>query len=201
MDSNALYKISYGLYVLTAKDEKRDNGCIINTVMQITSCEPYHLVVSVCKQNLTHNMIMNTKEFNISTLTTQTPFKVFEHFGFKSGNQEEKFGECSATAPRSKNGIIYLPQYINSYLSAKVFDTMDCGTHTIFLAELTEAENINADPSLTYEYYHEHIKPQPQPKKKGYNCKICNYIYEGDELPPDYICPLCKHGVADFVKL
>ncbi len=201
MDSKALLNVSYGLYVLTAKEDNVDNGCIINTVMQITNCEPFHLIVSVCKQNRTHDMIMKSKEFNVSMLTTSAPFKVFEHFGFQSGKNVNKFAECGAAAPRSSNGIIYIPKHTNSYFSAKVYKEVDCETHTIFVAEITEAEVLSSEPSLTYTYYHDHVKPKPKTKKGGYVCKICNFIYEGDELPANYICPLCKHGVVDFEKI
>lgn len=201
MDSTALFKIGYGLYVLTAREGDYDNGCIINTLMQITSAEPFYVIVTVNKQNKTHDMIMRTKKFNVSMLTTKVPFDVFVHFGFQSGSKINKFTACPVTNKRSPNGLIYLADYANAYVSAEVTSTMDCGSHTIFYAKLTEAVNLCTEESLTYAYYHKNVKPQPQTKKVGYVCKICGYEYAGDTLPADFICPLCKHGAADFEKI
>ncbi len=199
VNKKALNKLSYGLFVLTSNDGDKDNGCIINTVTQVAS-SPLTVTISVSKSNLTHDMIMKTGRFNVSVLTEETPFSVFEHFGMKSGKDMDKFADCESDA-RSANGLRYIPKYANAFLSAEVIDSRDCGTHTLFTATVTEAEVLSDKPSVTYDYYHKHIKPKPAPKqekKKGWVCKICGYVYEGEELPPDFICPLCKHGAEDF---
>lgn len=202
IDNNALFKLSYGLFVLTAKDGDKDNGCIINTVTQLTDI-PKRLTIAVNKQNYTHDMIMKTGAFNVSVLSEDVPFKVFQHFGFQSGREVDKFADGSVIA-RSQNGIVYLPEYTNAFISAQVIETRDYGTHTLFIADIVQAQILSDVPSVTYTYYFEHIKPKPTPvdeDKKGFVCKICGYVYEGDELPPDFICPLCKHGVEDFEPL
>ena len=199
MDNTALFNIGYGLYVLTAHDGDKENGCIINTVMQASSVPSPVGVIAVNKQNYTHNMIMKSKKFNISVLTTETPFEVFKHFGFQSGGTVDKFAGY-ADVKRSKNGIFYLTKYTNAYLSFEVTDAIDFGSHTMFKAGITDAEVIGKTESVTYAYYQKHIKPAPQPAKKtGYRCNICGYVYEGDVLPADFICPICKHGASDFV--
>lgn len=200
MDQKALYHIGYGLYVITAKQGEKNNGCIANTVMQITS-DPTTFVISLNKQNFTHDMIMETKTFNVSVLTTQVPFAVFEQFGFQSGRNTDKFQNVSYTATAA-NGIFYLNQYTNAYLSGKVVNSIDCGTHTMFYAELTDAVTLSQQPSVTYHYYQQHIKPKPQATQtSGWRCNICGYIYAEATLPQDIICPLCKHGAVDFVKI
>lgn len=200
MDNKALFNIGYGLYVLTAREGDKDNGCIVNTVMQVTS-KPVLVVVGINKQNLTHDMILETRKFNISVLTKNTPFKVFEHFGYQSGRMISKFDDYG-TEQRSENGIIYLSEYINSYLSCKVIEAIDFGTHSMFKAEVIDAKRISDDETLTYTYYQKHIKPKPQPTHKtGWRCNICGYVYEGETLPTDYICPICKHGTVDFTKI
>ena len=202
MDNRAMFKLGYGLYVLTAKDGSKDNGCIINTAIQVTTT-PNRISVTVNKQNYTHDMIHKTGEFNLSVLTTEAPFDVFRHFGFQSGKNVDKFDGYEG-AERSDNGICYLTGPANAYLSGKVIQELDLGTHTMFIADVTAAEVLNDVPSVTYTYYQEHIKPKPEAKdekKKGYRCLICGYIYEGDELPADFICPICKHGASDFEKL
>jgi len=197
---NALTKVSYGLYILTARDENRDNGCIINTVCQVAD-SPERIIISVSNNNYTCEMIKSSKMFNISTLTEETPFYVFEHFGFKSGRNFNKF-EKNDNLFRSENGIYVVPKYANSYISGSVTDMIDLGTHTLFIADITASYVFGDEASVTYSYYHKNIKPKPQATdKKGYRCEICGYIYEGDELPEDFICPICKHGVSDFVKL
>ncbi len=203
MDTNAIYKVGYGLYVLSANDGGKDNGCIINTVMQITSNEPFKFIISVNKANLTHDMIKNSGKFNVSILTEETPFSVFETFGFKSGRDADKFSEIDC-AKRAENSLLYLDKYANAYLSFDVIDAVDCDTHTIFVAKLSDAVSLSNGESLTYAYYHKHIKPQPKKSEKkvtGWRCVICGYIYDGEELPPDFICPWCKHGAADFEKI
>ena len=201
MDPAAFFKLSYGLFVLTAREGEKDNGCIINTAQLLTDT-PKRITIAVNKQNLTHDMILRTGVFNVSVLTEKVPFKVFQHFGFQSGRDTDKFAGWEG--PRSANGLCYLPEYTNALLSGRVISTADYGTHTLFVAEVTEARILSEEPSVTYSYYFQHIKPKPQPqaeKKKGFVCKICGYVYEGDTLPEDFVCPLCKHGAADFEPL
>ena len=201
MDPAAFFKLSYGLFVLTAREGEKDNGCIINTAQLLTDT-PKRITIAVNKQNLTHDMILRTGVFNVSVLTEKVPFKVFQHFGFQSGRDTDKFAGWQG--PRSANGLCYLPEYTNALLSGRVISTADYGTHTLFVAEVTEARILSEEPSVTYSYYFQHIKPKPQPqaeKKKGFVCKICGYVYEGDTLPEDFVCPLCKHGAADFEPL
>lgn len=201
VDPTAMFKLSYGLFVLTAKDGEKDNGCIINTVMQVTDVKK-RIAIAVNKANYTHDMIKKTGVFNVSVLTTEAPFKLFKQFGFQSGRDTDKFAEGGAEV-RTANGLRYVPEYANAVISGKVVDAYDYDTHTLFVADVTEAAVLSNVPSVTYQYYFDHIKPQPQPttEKTGYVCKICGYIYEGDTLPEDFICPLCKHGAADFEKL
>ncbi len=202
VDSAALFRLSYGLFVLTAKNGEKDNGCIINTAMQITS-QPQQILIAVNKQNYTHDMIKKTGVFNLSVLSTSVPFRLFQHFGFQSGRTADKFAEFRHTE-RSENGLLYLNKYANALLSGKVVSSIDAGSHTMFLAEVTQAKILSEEPSVTYEYYFTHIKPAPavaSARKKGYVCKICGYVYEGDSLPQDFVCPLCKHGTEDFEPL
>ncbi len=200
IENNTMFKISYGLFVLTAKTGDKDNGCIVNTVEQVTS-QPLRILVTVNKDNYTHDIIKATGEFNVSVLTESAPFSVFERFGFQSGRDADKFSGFTK-AQRSENGILYLTEYSNAFISCKVLEEVDCTTHTIFIAEVTEAKVLSGKRSVTYQYYHDNIKPKPEKKEKsGYVCKICGYVYEGDVLPEDFICPLCKHGAADFEKL
>lgn len=202
VDRSAMFKLSYGLFVLTAKDGAKDNGCIINTAVQITD-NPQRISIAVNKANFTHDMIIKTGVFNLSVLTTDTPFNVFKHFGFQSGKDVDKFAGCE-TEDRTENGLRYVKKFSNAVISGKVIETRDCGTHTLFIADVTEASVLSDIPSVTYQYYFDHIKPKPQTDntaKKGYVCKICGYVYEGDELPEDFICPLCKHGAEDFEKI
>lgn len=196
IDNSAFFKLSYGLFVLSANENGKDNGCIINTVMQVTDT-PKKIIFTVNKQTHTHDMILNTKLANVSILSVKAPFSVFENFGFKSGKDTNKFDSIDYSA-RTENGILYLNKYTNAVLCAKVTETRDLGTHTEFLADITEATVLNDDASMTYQYYFDNVKPKPQPKKKGYVCKICGYVYEGDTLPDDFICPWCKHGASDF---
>ncbi|MBO5279361.1 MAG: flavin reductase [Lachnospiraceae bacterium] len=200
MDNKAMFKLSYGLFVLTAKEGTKDNGCIINTAIQITT-SPNRVIIAVNKANYTHDMIMNTGEFNVSVLSEEVPFAVFERFGFQSGRTADKFAGFEKTA-RSSNGILYLTEYANAVISAKVVKTEDWGSHTVFVAEVTDAQVLSSVPSVTYQYYFDNIKPKPQEeKKKGFVCKICGYVYEGDTLPADFVCPVCKHGAEDFEPL
>lgn len=196
-ETNAMFKINYGLYLLSAKDENKDNACIINAVNQITD-NPKRIAIAVNKQNLTHEMVLNTGNFSISVLTEETPFSIFSKFGYHSGKDVEKFADINDIA-RCKNGTAYLPEYSNAIICAKVIDTQDYGTHTLFVGEVESAEVLSDSPSLTYSYYLENIRMKTvAPKKKGFICKICGYVYEGETLPTDYICPVCKHGAIDF---
>ena len=201
IDKTAMFKFSYGLFVLTAKDGEKDNGCIINTAIQVTD-SPKRVAVTVNKSNHTHDMIHKTGIFNLSVLSTDAGFPVFERFGFSSGRDTDKFAGFDVT--RSSNGIAYIPDGTCAVISGKVISETDCGTHTTFVAEVTEACVLSPVPAMTYTYYFEHVKPKPTPadgKKNGYVCKICGYVYEGEILPPDFVCPLCKHGAEDFEKL
>ncbi len=199
MDTNVLFKISYGLYVLTAKDEK-DNGCIINTVMQVTST-PLQIAIAVNKRNYTNEMIQKTRKFNLSILSEKADFSIYEHFGYKSGRNIDKFATFYETK-RSPNGLFYITKGTNAYMSAYVQHEMDLGTHSLFIGQLVASESLSDDKSATYDYYQNNVKPKPENiAKTGWRCKICGYIYEGEELPDDYICPICKHGAIDFEKL
>ena len=198
MDNNALFKLSYGLFVLTARQEGKDNGCIINTAMQITDT-PKQIQVVVNKENLTHDMILATGQFNVSVLSQEAVFWIFQHYGFQSGKDVDKFANIPEA--RTANGLRYVEGCTNAVISGKVVSTVDCGTHTMFIAEVTEAKTLSEVPSMTYQYYFDHVKPKPEPaKKSSWVCKICNYVYEGEELPADFVCPWCKHGPEDFIK-
>lgn len=200
IEPNAMFKLSYGLFVLTAKDD-RDGGCIINAVNQITD-SPKRISIAVNKANATHDMIARAGAFNLSVLTTETQFPLIQRFGFQSSRDADKFADYDFTA-RSENGLIYVTESSNAFISAKVVQALDYGTHTVFIADVTEAKVLSNAPSLTYAYYFEHVKPKPAAlsEQKGWVCKICGYIYEGDDLPADFICPLCKHGAEDFERL
>ncbi len=200
MDNKVLFNIGYGLYVLTANEGEKDNGCIINTVMQVTS-DPLQIAIAVNKKNYTNEMIQRTKKFNVSILSESAKFELFEHFGFHSGRDTDKFADFFDTK-RSPNGVLYITQNTNSYMSAYVKQEIDLGTHTLFIAQLVAAEVLSDEPTVTYTYYQNNIKPKPQnTNKKGWRCKICGYIYEGENLPADFICPWCKHGAIDFEKI
>ncbi len=195
-DLTALFKIGYGLYVITSNDGKRDNGLIVNTVTQVTNT-PNRIAVTINKDNYSHHVIKQTGFMNINCLTVDAPFKVFEVFGFQSGRNVDKFADCEPL--RTDNGLVFLPRYINSVMSLKVEQYVDLDTHGMFICSVTEARVLSDRETMTYSYYHEHVKPKPETAgKKGYVCKICGYVYEGDPLPEDFICPLCKHGAADF---
>ena len=195
-DLTALFNIGYGLYVITSNDGKKDNGLIVNTVTQVTNT-PNRIAVTINKENYSHHVIKQTGKMNINCLSTDAPFKVFEVFGFQSGRNVDKFADC--TPLRSDNGLVFLPRYINSFMSLKVEQYVDLDTHGMFICSITEARVLSDRETMTYSYYHANVKPKPQTEnKKGYVCKICGYVYEGDELPADFICPLCKHGASDF---
>ncbi len=199
IDLSALFKIGYGLYVVTCHDGEKDNGMILNTAIQVTNT-PARLSVTINKANYSHDVIKKTGKMNVNCLTVEAPFKVFEVFGFQSGRDVNKFADC--TPLRSENGLIYLPKYINAYLSLSVEQYIDLDTHGMFICTLDEASVISDVESMTYAYYHSHVKPKPQAKKKaGFVCKICGYVYEGETLPDDFICPLCLHPASDFEPL
>ena len=195
-DMTALYKLGYGLYVVTSNDGKKDNGLIVNTVSQVAD-NPNKIAVTINKANYSHHVIKQTGVMNVNCLTVDAPFHVFEVFGFQSGRNVDKFADC--TPLRSENGLVFLPRYINAFLSLKVEQYVDLESHGMFICSVTEARTISDRESMTYAYYHANVKPKPQTEgKKGYVCTICGYVYEGDPLPEDFICPLCKHGVQDF---
>ena len=198
-DLNALFNIGYGLYVITSNDGKKDNGLIVNTVTQVTNT-PNRIAVTINKENYSHHIIKQTGIMNINCLSTDAPFAVFEKFGFQSGRNTDKFADCEPL--RSDNGLIFLPRHINSFMSLKVEQYVDLDTHGMFICSITEARVINNNETMTYTYYQDHVKPRPDTEgKKGYICKICGYVYEGDKLPEDFVCPLCKHGAADFEEI
>ena len=195
-DLNALFNIGYGLYVVTSNDGKKDNGLIVNTVSQVTNT-PNKIAVTINKENYSHHIINQTGIMNVNCLSVDAPFSVFETFGFQSGRNVNKFENC--TPNRSDNGLVFLPRYINSFMSLKVEQYVDLDTHGMFICSVTEARVINNLETMTYTYYQNNVKPKPETEgKKGYVCKICGYVYEGENLPEDYICPLCKHGASDF---
>ncbi|MDD6032848.1 MAG: flavin reductase [Oscillospiraceae bacterium] len=192
----ALFNIGYGLYVVTSNDGKKDNGLIVNTVSQVTNT-PNRIAVTINKQNYSHHVIKRTGIMNVNCLSVEAPFAVFETFGFQSGRNVDKFAGCSPL--RSDNGLIFLPKYINSFMSLKVEQYVDLDTHGMFICSVTEARVLSDRETMTYTYYQNNVKPKPVTDgKKGFVCKICGYVYEGDELPDDFVCPLCKHGAADF---
>lgn len=196
LDPTALFKIGYGLYVVSCNDGAKDTGCIVNTVTQVTA-SPNRIAVTVNKQNYTHHVIKKTGKLNINCLSEDAPFSVFENFGFKSGRTENKFDGVPFT--RSANGLAVLSQHINAYISLSVESYADLGTHGMFICSVTGAEKVNDNESMTYAYYHASVKPKPKTQgKKGFVCRICGYIYEGESLPADFVCPICKHGAEDF---
>ena len=195
-DLTALFNIGYGLYVVTSNDGKKDNGLIVNTVTQVTNT-PNRIAVTINKENYSHHVIKQTGKMNVNCLSTDAPFSVFENFGFKSGRTANKFADI--TPLYSDNGLAFLPRYINSFMSLKVENYVDLDTHGMFICSITEARVLSDRETMTYTYYQQNVKPKPETEgKKGYVCKICGYVYEGEPLPEDFICPLCKHGAADF---
>lgn len=201
VEQNAMFSLSYGLFVLTARDGAKDNGCIINTVTQLTDT-PKRISIAVNKANYTHDMIKKTGVFNVSVLSNDAPFAIFQHYGFQSGRDVDKFAGVQGMA-RATNGVYYLPYCTNAFISARVTQTIEFETHTLFIADVTEARQLSDVPSMTYAYYFANVKPKPSKLKEqhGWVCKICGYVYEGEELPADFICPLCKHGAEDFEKV
>ena len=198
MNPNAMFNISYGLFVLTSEADGKKNGCIINTAMQVTVA-PNRIAVTVNKSNFTHDIIMKSGKFNISVLDITADFNIFKHFGFRSGKDADKIG----TYPNisySENGLPYLNKNANAFISANVAEIIDLITHTMFIADVTDAEVLSSMQSMTYSYYHANVKPKPQEKSEesGFRCKICGYVYKGENLPADYVCPICKHPAEDF---
>ncbi len=203
MDKKAMYKLSYGLFVLTSAADGRDSGCIINTAQQVTS-EPNRISIAVNKSNFTHDLVKKSGKFNISIISEAAEFELFKHFGFQSGREVDKFAGY-ADCKRSANGLYYVTAGINSYISATVEQEVDLGSHTLFIASVDDMEVLADTPSATYAYYQSSIKPQPakdvQTGKTVWRCTVCGYVYEGEELPADFICPLCKHPASDFEKV
>lgn len=198
MDKKSMYKLTYGLFILTSRDAGRDNGCVVNTVTQVTT-EPNRITVAVNKKNYTHDMIVKTGTFNVSILSEKSKFETYKHWGFQSGRDVDKTE--GITFSRSENGLIYIAEETNAFLSAKVVSMTDLGTHTLFLADVTDGAVLSEEESVTYSYYQKNIKTAPAAAavKKGFVCTVCGYIYEGDTLPEDFICPWCKHPASDFI--
>ena len=197
-DMSALFRIGYGLYVVTSNDGKKDNGLIVNAVSQVTD-SPNRVAVTINKANYSHHVIKQTGVMNVNCLSVDAPFKVFETFGFQSGRTADKFAGFEEELPRSDNGLVFLPRFINAFMSLKVENYIDLGSHGMFICSVEEARVMSERETMTYTYYQNNVKPKPQTEgKKGFVCKVCGYIYEGDTLPDDFICPLCKHGAADF---
>ena len=205
LDKKAMYKLGYGLFVLTAKDGEKDNGCIINTAIQAAST-PNQISICVNKDNFTHDMVMKTGEFTVSVISQKASFDLFKHFGMQSGREVNKFADFDK-CKRGTNGIYYITEGTNAFISVKVDKTQDLGSHTMFIGEITDMEVLDEAASATYEYYHNNIKPKPQAvgkTEKGetiWRCTICGYEYVGEELPENFICPLCKHPAEDFEKI
>ena len=195
-DMTALFRIGYGLYVVTSNDGRKDNGLIVNTVTQLTD-NPYRVAVNINKANYSHHVIRQTGVLNVNCLSIDAPFSVFQQFGFQSGRTVDKF--AGQKINRSGNGLVFLDKYINAFMSLKVEQYVDLDTHGMFICSVTEARVMSDQDTMTYTYYQQNVKPKPETEgKKGFVCKVCGYIYEGDELPDDIVCPLCKHGAADF---
>ncbi len=209
MNENTMYKLSYGLFVLTARDGEKDNGCIINTAGQVTST-PNRISIAVNKGNFTTDMILKTNQFNLSILSEEAEFELVKRFGFQSGRDANKFAGYTHME-RSENGVYYVKEGTNGFISGNVIQTIDVGTHMLFIADVMDMEILSDCPSATYAYYHANIKPKPENKKTEnredsekktvWRCKICGYEYVGEELPKDYICPICKHPASDFEKV
>lgn len=199
IENSALFKISYGLFVVTSNDGTRDNGLIVNTVSQITD-SPIRVAVAINKKNYSHDTIKETGKMNVCCLSADAPFSVFETFGFKSGRDTNKFD--GITPVRSENNLAVLPEFINGFISLEVESYIDMGSHGMFICTVSEAKSISDKESMTYTYYQKNVKPKPEAtKSKGYVCKICGYVFEGDSLPEDFVCPWCKHGASDFEKI
>lgn len=203
MNKKAMYKLSYGLFVLTSRLEGRDSGCIINTAGQVTS-EPNRISIAVNKANFTHDLVKAGGCFNISILSEDAGFDLFRRFGFQSGRTADKFADFDGLK-RSSNGLYYITAGTNAYISAEVEQSIDLGSHTLFIASVKDMEVLSDVPSATYDYYQSSIKPKPEAPAAGgkpqWRCTVCGYVYEGEELPADFVCPLCKHPASDFEKI
>jgi flavin reductase (DIM6/NTAB) family NADH-FMN oxidoreductase RutF/rubredoxin len=203
IDATSLFNISYGLFILHTQDSNgKDNACVVNSFIQCAD-KPQRVMLSVNKLNYSHDLVAKTGVFNISILTEETPFSTIKRFGFASGRNGDKMAGFENELARSANGLYYIKSTANSFISCRVLQSIDCGSHTLFVCEVTEAKNLCKKPSLTYAYYFANIKPKPivQEKKIGWRCKICGYFYEGKDLPKDFVCPICKHGAEDFEKV
>lgn len=203
MNKKTMYQLTYGLFVLTSCRDGKDSGCIINTAGQVTS-QPNRITIAVNKDNFTHDLVKASGHFNISILSEEAPFETFRHFGFQSGRAVDKFKDFTA-CKRSENGLYYITEGTNGYISAAVEQTLDLGSHTLFIARVDDMEVLSNTPSATYGYYQSNIKPKPEkPKTNGktvWRCTVCGHIYEGDELPAGFTCPVCKHPASDFEKV
>lgn len=197
MNNEVMHKISYGLFVLTAREGEKHNGCIINTLQQVTTA-PNRVSIAVSKENYTHDMILRTGEFNASIISEKAEFDMFKHFGFQSGRDVDKFADYPMGV--ADNGVAYVMNGVNGYVSGKVISTVDLGSHTMFVADVVGGEVLCDDPSATYNFYHKNIKAAPAEEAKGWVCKICGYVHEDPVLPEDFICPWCKHGAVDFER-
>lgn len=205
MDQKVMYALSYGLFVLSARRGEKDNGCITNTAIQVTA-EPNRIAIAVNKANYTHDMVLETGKFTLSVLSEEAKFELFQRFGFQSGRDVDKLADFQEHIARDGNGVVYVTQGTNAWLSCQVVSTMDLGTHTLFVADVLDGGVLSQAPSATYSYYQSHIKPKPaapagESSKKRWVCTVCGYVYEGEELPADFICPLCKHPASDFELL
>ena len=203
MNKKAMYKLTYGLFVLTSGRDGKDSGCIINTAGQVTS-EPNRISIAVNKANFTHDLVKDSRKFNLSILSEKAGFDTFRHFGFQSGREVDKFAGYT-DCERSQNGLYYVTAGTNAYISATVEQAIDLGSHTLFIAAVDDMEVLSDEPSASYAYYQSSIKPKPEKPASGgktvWRCSVCGYIYDGEELPADFICPLCKHPASDFEKV
>lgn len=197
IDLKALYNIGYGLYAVTSSDGRKDNGLVVNTVIQVTST-PSRIAVTINKQNYSHDVIRHSGKMNVNCLDISAPFSLFQNFGFQSGRTADKFSGYPEI--RSSNGLRLLPTHVNAYMSLEVVQYIDLGTHGMFICDLTEAAVLSDKETMTYAHYQKNVKPKPQEQKKsGWVCQVCGWVYEGEALPEDIVCPICKHGASDFV--
>ncbi|MCM1266724.1 MAG: flavin reductase [Bacteroidales bacterium] len=199
MNTKALQKLPYGLYVAASKFDRKMNGCIVNTVMQVTS-KPLQIATAINKDNLTCEIVQNSKILTLSLLSESAPFSLFQHFGFQSGRDTDKFVDYPFAM--TKQELPYIKEHTAAFFDCKVVNSIDLGTHILFICTVEDCEILSDEKPMTYAYYHESVKPKPEASvSKGWRCKICGYVYEGEELPPDFVCPLCKHGAEDFEKI
>lgn len=202
MNPKALFQIPYGLYLLSAREQDFDNACIINTLSQVTD-SPNRISVCVSRKNLTCDMILHTGVLTVSMLSREAPYALFQRFGFQSGRETNKF-QGFGSVIRTQNGLLRLTEYTNAFVSGSVCSSVDLGSHILFIADLTDAGILHEEPTMTYSDYHSYVKPKrpaEEAPKSGYRCKICGYVYEGEALPEDFVCPVCKHGAQDFERI